>query len=383
MDLASKEIHIFRDSCYFCTSIFQMFSILSLAISRKEKADLYLDPQFKDVEDYAERIRATGIFEDVRIIDSKKIYDRYISRESGLINHLQIARTYLHVKSVGNIIVPKDRSYTNIFVSSRAFIPRLYILSCYKKKEDVNVYYFDDGVGSYYGNSALQPSKLDGTLRKVLFGKKAVNFDQDRYLLCPTLYEKINGKTPYQVLPVEPFWEKEERKALLDQVFPCGGDHVLNETAVILEELSDEYFNEKCLNLLNETYEKTRQTFGADGLLVKSHPRSKGEKREGFRYYSNYALPFEILCMKNEMKEKVLIACGSTAVATPKMITDQEPYVILLYKFILHEGMEQDTLDNFFRALKNSYRDYEKVMIPGSIEEYNECIVRIKKELEK
>ena len=372
-----------KDSCYFCTSTYQLFSIISLAISRKEKADLYIDPQFKNAEVFAERIESQKIFDNVYIIDSKKIYKKYISRESGLINHLQIARTYFHVNSIAKIIVTNGASYKNIFVSSRAFIPRLYILSCYKKKMDIHVYYFDDGVGSYYGNSALNPSKADGMVRKMLFGKKALDFNQDRFLMCPDMYKKINGYTPYQVYEIDRFFDHEEHAGVLEAVFQPGNDVALDESSVILEEISDEFFDGKNLATLNSLYEFTLNSFGSDDLLVKSHPRSKGEKRKGFRYYQKYELPFEILCIKNDMDKKVLISCGSTAVSTPKMITDQEPYVILLYKFIKNEGMNQEPLDRFFVSLKESYRNPDKVQIPSSFDEYKECLAAIRKEMGK
>lgn len=370
-----------RDSAYFCTSTYQLFSILSLVLDRKEAADLYIDPQFKGAEEYASRIEAKHIFEEVRIIDSKKIHDMYISCESGIKNHLQIARSYLHVNRIADMIVPGNIRYKNVFVSSRAYIPRLYIMSCYKRKYDINVFYFDDGVGSYYGNRALTPRKMDGVVRKVLFGKKALDFDHDRYLMCPDLYRKINGDTPYAVHPVRYFWSEDRQRDLLDEIFPSGEGSVLSERAVILEELADEYFDEANLQILKETYDFTRSLFGADDLLIKSHPRSKGERKQGFHYYEHFELPFEILSMKNRMADKVLISCGSTAVSTPKMITGQEPYVILLYRMIDHSDMNNETLDRFFVSLKDIYENKGKVMMPGTLEEFKTCLSRVKSEM--
>ncbi len=379
--MSKKTPSLLKDSCYFCTSTYQLFSILSLAISRDEKSDLFIDPQFADAEAIAQRVESLGIFEGVYIIDSKKIYSKYISRESGIINHLQIARTYFHVGSISNIIVSNNATYKNIFVSSRAFIPRLYILNCYKKKQDVKVYYFDDGVGSYYGNSALNPSKADGMVRKVLFGKKALDFDQDRYLMFPEMYKKINGETPYQVWEIDRFFDHPQYSDVLDKVFVPGNDVALPESAVILEELSGSFGKNK--EKLNSLYEYTLKAFGSSDLIMKRHPRSKEEKRKGFRYYQKSELPFEILCIRNDMNKKVLISVGSTALSTPKMITGQEPYVVLLYKFIQNEGMNQAPLDHFFTALKESYSDSDKVMIPNSFEEYKECIVKILGEIRR
>lgn len=56
-----------RDTCYFCTSTFQLFSIISLAVFRAEKAVLYINPQFKDAEENVSRIIRRSIFNKVSI----------------------------------------------------------------------------------------------------------------------------------------------------------------------------------------------------------------------------------------------------------------------------------------------------------------------------
>lgn len=380
----SKKIpEIIRNTCYFCTSTYQLFSILSLALSKNEKADLFIDPQFKNANEFAQKIEAEHIFEHVYIIDSDRIYREHISHDSGILNKLQIALTYFHVDEIAKIITEGDVMYQNIYVSSRAFIPRLYILSCIHRKLDTKVFYFDDGVGSYYGNSAIKPSRFDGWIRRILFGKEALNFNQDRYLMSPNMYLKINGDVPYQVLNIDRFWNHDEYRGILDRVFSLSDDIKLNEAAIILEELSDEYFDEKNLDYLNSVYNYSLERFGEHDLLLKSHPRSQKAKRTGFRYFEKFELPFEILCMKNAMNKKVLISVGSTGVATPKLITDQEPYVILLYRFINHEGMTQEPLEHFFVALKNAYDDPSRVMIPSSLEEFKSCFDKVMLELRK
>ena len=79
-----------RDSCFFCTSPFQFFSILALATEQQEIADLYIDPQFSGAALFAERIKEKNIFHNVEVINSSKIYNKYMRSKPGIKNHLQI-----------------------------------------------------------------------------------------------------------------------------------------------------------------------------------------------------------------------------------------------------------------------------------------------------
>ena len=93
------------DSCYFCSTSYQLFSTLSLAAERKEIADLYIVPRFSGSIQFAERIKKIGIFRSVEIINADKICGKYIRGGPGIMNHIQIANSYLYVKNIAEIIL--------------------------------------------------------------------------------------------------------------------------------------------------------------------------------------------------------------------------------------------------------------------------------------
>ena len=191
-----------RKNCFFCTSPFQLFSIISIANSYKGKSDLYIDPQFNNAKEYAIKIKEQGIFANVYVIDSEIIYDKFFTYKKGILNRLQKARTYLKVNDIVSMIIVDNVIYNDIFISSKAYIPRLVYLWYIKNKIKAHMHYFDDGVGSYFADNAYTPKKLDSVLRRILFGKESLRMDYDRYLLFPLFYKKLNPEFNYIIREV-------------------------------------------------------------------------------------------------------------------------------------------------------------------------------------
>ena len=367
-----------RDTCYFCTSPFQLFAILSLALERDEEADLYLDPQFRNCETYAERIRQKNIFNKVHIIKRDEIESRYLSSDSKLVKHLKMAGSYLDVSKISKIIDPEQVKYDNIFISSKAYLPRLYILDYYKKNYNFNIYFFDDGLGSYFGSSAYKISGADALLRKMLFGKKAVSFDYDRFLFSPELYYKVNGEQGFKINKIDCFWNKPEYADLADDVFAVSVETHIREKAVLLEEPFETIFDSENAAEMESIYDEIIRSFGRDDSIIKKHPRSKKAGNPEYNYFANYSLPFEVLCMKNSIDDKILITYGSTAVVTPKLLLGQEPRLLLLYKLAECEDISFELLDGIFNKVKESYSDPGRVMIPKDRDELRQCLTALK-----
>ena len=75
----------------------------------------------------------------------------------------------------------------------------------------------------------------------------------------------------------------------------------------------------------------------------------------------------------------VLISYYSTAMFTPKMLFDREPYLIFTYHIWRVNESDEETkkLQRIVQFLKDSYRNPEKVMAPHTIEEYEAICIRI------
>lgn len=362
-----------RDSCYFCTSPFQLFAIFSLAINRQEEADLYIDPQFYEAKSFTKRIETLNIFRNVKIIDSRKIYGKYMNASPGLKNHLQIVNTYFHVQDIAEMILISDVRYTNIFLSSKAYLPRMIQLFYLKKKWNYNLYYFDDGAGTYYKDRAYHIKKPDKLIRRLLFGKKAVDTKYKRFVFSPKIYNELNINHNLSEL-IPKFWENNTGKKLINSVFGVNKELDIKEKVIILDQPKDELFTESDAKKISNIYNMFACKFGYDNVIIKQHPRSVGEIFGKISCFENNGIPFELYCLNMDMNDKIIISYSSTAIATPKVLFDQEPTVIVLTKLITPVTGEKNFFEDYFQAVRKSYDNPKKFYIPNNVDELEKII---------
>ena len=116
--------------------------------------------------------------------------------------------------------------------------------------------------------------------------------------------------------------------------------------------------------LLLKIYDEIFQAFPHDRLVVKRHPRDMTPERPGIRYYKHSEVPLECICLNNPMESKVLIALSSTAVIQPKVLTDNEPVVILLNRIVKTQGPSIDARLHFYETVGTLYKNKERFFMP-------------------
>lgn len=362
------------DSCYFCSTSYQLFSTLSLAAERKEIADLYIVPRFSGSIQFAERIKKIGIFRSVEIINADKICGKYIRGGPGIINHIQIANSYLYVKNIAEIILLPGVKYNNLFCPSKMYFSRMVQLYYIKMKWDFNMYYFEDGIGTYWNSRAYQIKKPDELIRKFLFGKKSIDTGFKRFVFSSDIYRLLNTDNDNEVEEMQKFWADESGKNIMNYIFNTSDKMVINEKLIILDQPKDEILNLTDIKLINNLYRSLIKRVGFNNAIIKQHPRNAEKEIDQVKYFTEAGVPFEIYCMNMNMDEKIIVAYSSTAVATPKLLFNQEPKVIVLTKLFRPKTGEKNLFEDYFLAVKNSYSDPERFCIPENIEELKDIM---------
>lgn len=130
------------------------------------------------------------------------------------------------------------------------------------------------------------------------------------------------------------------------------------------------------VNMLNLLDKKIRTT-----LLVRKHPitNHNNYEKNGYKIDDNN-LPWETCIMQNEnLKEKILITLLSTAAFSPKLIFNEEPYIVILGKAVKNylsgdnayaENYYSDEFSLLVNHIKEIYVDKSKVIVPESISEF-------------
>ena len=204
------------DTCFFCTTPYQVVAAICLTINESVKPDIYIVNQFRQAKELTERLKAEKLFNNVVYVDEKSIRSKYLTAKSSLGMSIQLAFNYFRVTKIANRILLPNVDYSRIFVSTKAYTARFAYLSLLKRKVRVELVYFDDGEGSYDNPNTYGLNPLDYCIRRVLFGRESVLPHRTTYLYSPELYYSINPDSQETIQPLPCLWSDERIKEITD-----------------------------------------------------------------------------------------------------------------------------------------------------------------------
>ncbi len=357
------------DSCYFCSTPYQIISAVSIVRQTHETADLYV---FIDgAENYISNIRKENIFSKVVFV--KKKHKRSTHRISIWLN---VLREYIQCSTIAQELLIPNTTYDNLYFSCK----RLEIRCCFfyyiKKNIPIQRISFDDGSGSYINDSINYIKPVDAIVRRVLFGKKALEPVTVKMLFDPDLYKLTCTSTNYTIKKINGEFDKQETTELFNRIFQFKKSDLITDDCILLDCVRDEILDKQGQKKLELIYNMIFQACGVENIIVKPHPRDTASLKDGIKYYTNYKLPIECLYMNLNCNSKVLISVSSTATITPKVFFDQEPYILLLYKLLdlKNSNINQNDLDTYYSNCKKLYTHPERFMIPENKVELAACL---------
>ncbi len=364
------------DSCYFCYSPYQIISAVSIVKQTHETADLYVF--FDGAENYIREIRKENIFSKVVFV--RKTRKKSTRRMSRWLNTL---REYIQCNKIAQEIFIPNTIYEKLYFSCDALEAKCCFFCYIKKNIPIQRILFDDGAGSYMNDSVNDISRKDAIIRSLLFGKKALEPVSDKMLFAPDLYKLTCKSTQYTIEKINGEFDEKETTNLFNRIFQFKDPDLIKEDCILLDCIHNEIFDKHEQKKLQLIYNKIFQACGIENIRVKPHPRDNATLKGKVKYYTNYKLPIECLYMNVDCNDKALISVSSTAVVTPKLFFDQEPYILLLYKLLDSKDpdMNQNDLDTYYRSCKKLYKHPERFMIPESGEELDRCLGKLRKVL--
>lgn len=349
----------------FCTTPFQVIVAFKIFKNNAKCTDIFILNQFEGHKELCQRIEEINCFRKIKIINEEMVYGLNHKKKTKLGMRLDLIKAYCSLDKIVNKIIPNIREYTDIYVSCNAFIPRIVRLDCQKNGYGTKFHFFDDGIGSYCISSTYRQSIRDKAARFFILGRKTIYEEYDLFLFMPELYEQLNPSSQYIVRKIEPVTKKDS--IYLDKVYQ-GCDMEIQEKFIYFDTVRKEIGTDELNENNNEVIRRMIGILGEDNFIVKTHPRDK-TRYINCKYIDSGTLPMEALYCHYDFTEKVLISVFSTAVFTPKIIFDQEPYVILLYKIFRPDLQFVAEADKFCRTIKLLYKDFSRIIIPESKEE--------------
>lgn len=365
-----------RKSCYLCTTPLQVLGAIALEKEKQEGADIFLFDDNSDYLSLGSRLRAANIFENVYCIDFYSSMKRKSKTAAQAVSFFRMAACSRYVNRVTGDSVTYEKLY-----SSSAAVSKMVVASgLYKKNPSMKVSMCDDGIGSYSKAGRVKTgSALFQKAKRILKWKDILEKPEAIYLYQPELYES-ESETDVRRMPVMRLSSDSSRLA---GIFTDENPDslLIREKILIFDTFRSQSSNAEALAALDEVYRYLGETFGADELILKEHPRSTVRTEAPMKKYAYTSVPIEIVYMRQpELEDKILLALNSTAVFTPKMLFGAEPHVILLYRLVSKDPEIRKKRDDTFLHLRSLYEDQSRFCIPETFEELKAAITEWRSE---
>lgn len=361
-----------REACFACSTPYQVMGAISITIYKKLDADIYIFGMFPGYAEVANRIRKENIFTNTYAVNAE-IFGAP-GRKGAFIQMVKCRETV-------SAFLSDDIIYRTLYASSRSHIKNLLLHELLRRNKDLQIVVYDDGLGMYAKDShVLNTTKIRGIAEK-LFGWDLYQPERMSFMVnMPDLFEKPDYLQQSKVIQMPRLpWNTKNRKLFMN-VFGATDNDIINERVIIFDSLRG--FNplrDKTMRTLDSCFDQAAEVFGKNNVIMKPHPKSCERTSADVVLYENAGIPMEVLYAgMTQLDEKVLIAYASSAVYTPKMFFDAEPWIINCFRITDNINGRVSEWEEPYHKFKSIYRAPEKVLAPRTLEEYYSCIRRIK-----
>lgn len=358
--------------CFVCYTPFHVLNMVNYVFNHQARDvffDAYLNTAIPGVDGIAQRLEAEHITNRIYRFDStpRDTDSWFFNRLHSVAMHCY-PRAYLKKR-----ITPWEgtRAYHQIFVPHLLEICHLLVNASPK----ADLFYYDEGYASYIGAfPEFGFSSLKLWAFRFLSGRKTSLLPETMYLNNPSfcIFQKYKNVLPLPGIPDR----NAPVLAVLRRVFDyCPPEAYARKRCVILDQPAAELVSRD-----DGTTRRIWELFDrhAERYLVRPHPRQSAECYSGYCTDRSRAC-WELLCTDTITPEHTLISVFSTAQLIPKMILDQEPRLIFLYK-LYGDSLKSSHLASFnntCRQLREKYRDKSKVIVVESLRELEEILDQI------
>lgn len=376
---------------FFCATPVQIYRVINLKeqFYSDKKCKMYIFDYFNGAQKYVEKCKATGLFEDVRLVEFFKISQRtrgfkykdskYFRRIQSsffkvLKNHKQIENIYARSWGVyyylikNNVLdlvhLKKDEEIEEIFFSY--FDPIMQMLYLKLENNDIEYNRFEDGTGTYFHGVIFEERKFDRWLKigRNIFEPKKI------FVQLPEALKDYNEvkATDAKIYRTD-FSKNKKAKKLLYDIFDIKNVVEIKERIIFFDTLEENQNMDVMINPLSY--------FTKEELIYKKHPRRKDDyyEKKDVNIYTGTSLPFEMYCEYFDVSDKILISHSSTACISPALYFSQSPTAIICYDFATTKyDALYERFDNFLNAMSDNDDIPLKLYKPKTKDEYEEII---------
>lgn len=353
---------------FIASTPYNLFNYINLKINffPNEDIDIVISNFDLKNEQYYKNVKDLKLFKNVYFIEQRGFdYNRLIPNKlKRFIRKVfsELKNRYLYNSYFKKYCSEMDysRIYDEIYTDAFGFMPRFIFNHYHSKNKNIKVYKVDCGVECYYDNILSRKNKfMCNKIQKrlcgyYLYSKDLANVGEYKVFELP----KVNVKDKNFVNLINNVFEYRNEKFKFDE-----------QKFLFLDQRLDEF---EALDKIEQDIVDILKTESNKDVYIKLHPRTD---ENTIRYKDMVKMKtnstFEILCLNNpDLFNIKIITPFSTAAVLPKLLFDEEPYIICLTKLFMNKHAEAELMTEFFEKLKNTYRDPSRVVIIESLDEF-------------
>jgi hypothetical protein len=271
----------------------------------------------------------------------------------------------------------KQVNYEKVLVPSDDPPSQVFWYHIKQNHPEASLYVYEDGTKSYTFFD-LKFSKFKSWYLNHLFGVGFFEEIEGAFLHHPKYFANHRNVATYTIPPID---KKDPKvKEVMNDVFDFQESDGLfkEQTHFVFFDQAFQFDSE--LLAQQHLYQLLNEQIDSKRMVVKMHPRTERHEYQQ-TIAGNY--PFEVMQLNNQMRNKVLISAVSTACLSPKLVFDEEPYVILFYKLMDAPIFQQSqkAYFDFAERVQADYRDKNRFFIPETEEELKQIVERLSSEL--
>ena len=222
-------------------------------------------------------------------------------------------------------LIVLEAEYTHLFIPSFSAYNKLFYYSLIRLGMSPQVHLYEEGITTYVID-IMNNMNNDGMLHG-FYGRQSLKKALVEVLLYePELYGLESTKNLVHPLP-----KIEENKTELVELYKkVFGTYTLPEQKYIF--LEEAFVKDGILSTDVELVDELASIVGKDNICVKIHPRNQ-VNRYAFRGYQTFpstTVPWEIVLLTNDLKDKVLVTVSSASSITAKQVLNKPMSAIQL-----------------------------------------------------
>lgn len=355
---------------YYCNSPYQLFNIINLNWQRKNNgfenitdydADIIISNSFSSSKELYEILKQDDMFSNVilcnRLHNRNKLHKVSTFLDFVFPNRYILKTTEIDPKNFNNkydcLCMPK--------VSSM-------MLAIWTKNSKARIDLIDEGFGTYRGGKRMtyEKSSHQWIYETINDGKKLVDSFERIYVNNPLLYLDDDLDKLVEIPKID--------NTCLNKIKSLFSDILIKECNSHIFWIG-QYIKDNVNNVTGESLKEV-----IDKVVYIPHPRLNARLHsiidDSFKELDTNKFWELNLSKIDDIENKCFISMHSTAMFSPKLIYDKEPYLILTYHMIEDPFERQgcEFINDIINRFVSLYRNPEKIMLPKNKEELDECI---------